>query len=502
MKGRLVEMLAPKRKLQDEYMKTIRVGPLFLLVLATMSTAIAQDQKLVVQQTGTWETVVAVSPTVHVNYGLSYPLTYRMTLPAGSSGLLALRRHLSSDPWVQLPERFAGEYFNGIEAVRFDYADNSAYVSVGFGDVSDSIFFKITLGAGDSVQASYDGITTHYDNREAAVTVTADDWHPDFDASFSTALSIFRLYNLYVSTAIVTEWCDSTTWSHIQMWLDEGTVEACSHGRNHLYTPYPDVEYEVGGARQDIIDNLTLPPNSRYGDREYVPIWVAPYGEYDEEIEAAVSNNKYLVSRLVSWEYDYFSSWNEELQTYDPIGVVHEMGPLWGGITDTVELNGDFDEAVAEGGVYHVMCHPHVLADQWDEAYPWAHLRHISNRPNLWYVNLGHLYMYRLLQDPGSTPSTHVTVVNQVPTGYTLAQNYPNPFNPTTTIQFSIAQSEYVNIKVFDMLGREVAVLVSDQLYPGTYTATWTARNVSSGAYAYRMQAGKFVSTKRFILLK
>ncbi len=475
---------------------------LFLLLLTILSTAAAQETKLVIQQTGTFETVIAVNPTVHENYGLSYPLTYQMTIPAGSSDLQAFRRHLSTDPWIQIPEMFAGEFFNGIDAVRFDYPGNTAYVSVGFGDVSDSIFFKITLGAGENAEAGYVGITTHYDNRDAAVTVTADDWHPDFDEYFYTALSIFRTFNLYVSTAIVTEWCDSTTWSHIQAQLDYGDVEACSHGRNHLYTPYPDVEYEVGGARQDIIDNLDLPHNSRYGDREYVPIWIAPYGEYDDEIEAAVSANKYLVSRLVSWEYDYFSSWNEGLQTYDPIGVVHEMGPLWGGITDTVELNADFDTAVAEGGVYHFMCHPHVLSDQWGYAYPWAHLRHISNRTNLWYVNLGHLYMYHLLQDPASTPSTSVTVVDQVPTGYTLAQNYPNPFNPTTTIRFSIPQAEFVTLKVYDVIGREVAVLVSDQLHPGTYTATWTAHNVSSGAYCYRIEAGKFVSTKRFILLK
>jgi len=113
-------------------------------------------------------------------------------------------------------------------------------------------------------------MSRHYDNRRAAVTVTADDWHPFFDAYFLKALSIFRKYRLPVSTAIVTEWCDAITWKHIQTQLDSGDVEAMAHGRNHLHAPYPNAAHEVTGSKEDIIRNLHLPATFRNGGREYV----------------------------------------------------------------------------------------------------------------------------------------------------------------------------------------------------------------------------------------
>jgi hypothetical protein len=275
--------------MKSSHFRAILVG--ILLVPETLRG----DPKIVIQTNSSHELVIAVNPYVHLTYGLSYPVTYQLSLPPGSSGLSAFRRYLSQDPWEPLVEKSAGEFFNAIEAVRFDYANNLAFISVGFGDAGDSIFVRIAENTGDAVDITFDQICRYYDNRDAAVTVTADDWHPDFDPYFTIALDVFRSYHLYISTAIVTEWCDSTTWAHIQGYLDLGDVEACSHGRNHLHSPYTNPEYEVGGAKEDIINNLDLPPHSRYGNHEYVPVWVAPYGEYDAGIEEAVINNKYLV---------------------------------------------------------------------------------------------------------------------------------------------------------------------------------------------------------------
>jgi hypothetical protein len=93
--------------------------------------------------------------------------------------------------------------------------------------------------------------------------------------------------------------------------------------------------------------------------------------------------------------------------------------------------------------------------------------------------------------------------VGQTPQTYALQQNFPNPFNPATNISFSIPLQSAVHLSVIDLLGREVAVLVNDDLRnAGSYTITWNAAGVSSGVYFYRLQAGDFVSTRKLILLK
>ncbi|HXG00278.1 MAG TPA: alpha-amylase family glycosyl hydrolase, partial [Bacteroidota bacterium] len=90
----------------------------------------------------------------------------------------------------------------------------------------------------------------------------------------------------------------------------------------------------------------------------------------------------------------------------------------------------------------------------------------------------------------------------ELPRGYALLQNYPNPFNPATTIGFSIQVSGFVSLKVYDVLGREVATLVNGVLQPGNYEVTWNAAGVSSGVYLYRLVAGGFVETKKMVLAR
>ena len=86
--------------------------------------------------------------------------------------------------------------------------------------------------------------------------------------------------------------------------------------------------------------------------------------------------------------------------------------------------------------------------------------------------------------------------------GYNLYQNYPNPFNPSTTISFSILKAGQTKISVFDMLGREVAILINDHLNAGVYTTVFDGKGLSSGVYIYRIESGNFVKSKQMILLK
>jgi polyhydroxybutyrate depolymerase len=91
---------------------------------------------------------------------------------------------------------------------------------------------------------------------------------------------------------------------------------------------------------------------------------------------------------------------------------------------------------------------------------------------------------------------------NSIPTEYSLKQNYPNPFNPTTDIQFSIPKTEFVTLKIFNLLGQEVTTLVSEKLTPGEYKYSWDASSLASGVYLYHLQAGEFTETRKMILFQ
>jgi hypothetical protein len=98
--------------------------------------------------------------------------------------------------------------------------------------------------------------------------------------------------------------------------------------------------------------------------------------------------------------------------------------------------------------------------------------------------------------------STAVRESGQLPTRFALGQNYPNPFNPSTRITFELSNAGLAVLKVFNILGEEITTLVNEQLSPGTYTATFSAENLPTGVYIYRLTSGTYSSTKRMLLTK
>lgn len=91
---------------------------------------------------------------------------------------------------------------------------------------------------------------------------------------------------------------------------------------------------------------------------------------------------------------------------------------------------------------------------------------------------------------------------NQIPSKYSLDQNYPNPFNPSTVISFTIPVSEIVDLRVFDVLGREVAVLMNEYTIAGNHNVPFDASTLSSGVYFYTIISGDFRDTKKMLLIK
>lgn len=98
--------------------------------------------------------------------------------------------------------------------------------------------------------------------------------------------------------------------------------------------------------------------------------------------------------------------------------------------------------------------------------------------------------------------TTGIVEESEVLSEFVLYQNYPNPFNPSTTIRYQLPIQSHATIKVFDVLGREVATLVNGIEEPGYKTVTFDAGMLSSGIYYYRMQAGNYVETKKSLLMK
>ena len=480
----------------------------FLGVALFLSYMLAKSSKhhiLQVEKINRNETVISVHNQVHMDYGLAYPMTYEFDIPSENNNQVVSVRYRSEDEWIEMVEKTSNDFFNGIEAVRFDHGINKAYVSVGFSSISDSIFIMFH-DEGSPINVTFDKMSTYYDDRDAVVTSTADDWADWCNEKFIRTCRNFRDHNLWLSCAIVTNGASPDTWNDIQIQIDSGYVEAVAHSRTHPYVPYDDIEGEVMGSKQDIIDNLELPIHSRYGENEYVYAWVAPYGEYDDEIDSMVSVSKYLTTRLYyAGEHD-FSSWDEDLNKFDPIGVSREMGPLWVGTTDTNDLNSTFDEVVSNGGVYHVMCHPNIL--EWDEEYPWVHMEHISNRKNIWYVGFGYLHAYRFLQS--AYPSMELDLEDQdniVSTSFKLYQNYPNPFNSRTSSKIYIGISDIVNISIYGLKGDMIKNIFKGNIVPGYHSFDWDGTNelgttVSAGLYFISIRSDYLVQTKKMMFLK
>jgi len=100
-------------------------------------------------------------------------------------------------------------------------------------------------------------------------------------------------------------------------------------------------------------------------------------------------------------------------------------------------------------------------------------------------------------QPVGITP-----IGNSIPESFKLAQNYPNPFNPTTNINYDLPVSEFVSLKIYDQLGKEVATLVNERQSAGSYRVEFDGSNFSSGIYFYTLSAGEFKETKKMLLVK
>lgn len=107
----------------------------------------------------------------------------------------------------------------------------------------------------------------------------------------------------------------------------------------------------------------------------------------------------------------------------------------------------------------------------------------------------------RIFLITGTTNNITGMMAETIPTEASLHQNFPNPFNPSTTIRYAIPQTGFVTIRVYDILGREVAAFVNEEKPVGSYEIEFNASTLSSGVYFYTLQAGEFVETRKMMLI-
>lgn len=183
--------------------------------------------------------------------------------------------------------------------------------------------------------------------------------------------------------------------------------------------------------------------------------------------------------------------WDVELAIYSPNAKADaSIGFNIGGSTGSRQAKAKFNDAYG----YYVW-QPNVPDDPWAAPTP--------ENWNSYYIQRDSQYwaLLNLLSGPVGVKARK-DETNR-PVRFALSQNYPNPFNPSTNIRFDVAKTSPVTLRVYNVLGQVVATLLDNQVFAsGSYQVTWNAKNLPSGAYFYRLEAGDVKETKKMVLMR
>ncbi len=167
-------------------------------------------------------------------------------------------------------------------------------------------------------------------------------------------------------------------------------------------------------------------------------------------------------------------------------GLMHIVNVL------AINSSGQIFAGTKRGGVYR----------STDNGGNWTQINTGLTNSYVWSLAInssGHIFAGT---DSGVFRSVQSTTPAEIPTSFSLEQNYPNPFNPGTMIEFSVPRSSYVTLKIYDVLGRQVATLVSEERNAGRYKVEWNATGLAGGVYFCSMQAADFIQVRKMLLLR
>jgi PKD repeat protein len=346
-----------------------------------------------------YDYLISIDAASHRKFGLYYPATYKFRLQPGASRLSTQVRY-GQGSWQTLPEKGSGEIFNGVDAVRFDYAGGFAYVSASFNKAYDSFYIRFLNSAGQPVPADFVSIPKYYDDRAAAVSIVLDDWNIAFDGLFDKAVGYLQGDQLYFSVAVI---AGDVNFGSLQQHIDRvgDLMEIASHSQHHPCTAeaYAVSGYgaETAGSRDELAANLS------FDHKPYVPLYVEPCGYSDPGLESAVTAANYLVERC-SNNFFYsgaeFVAWDPALGRYGRAAETFDDGPAGDTPALLTEANAAFDKVLGLGGIYTLVDHPNPKKDYWyDNSYFLQHLDYIKGRSDIWYVPFGQMYQYHFLQE-------------------------------------------------------------------------------------------------------
>jgi len=424
----------------------------------------------------------SIDSASHNNYGCAYPVTYIFDIPTDMENLKVYK--FDGSDWILIPNKTRGEIQNGIEAARFNYTEDKAYISVAFPNSSDSFIIDIVDENNESINASFNDIATYYDDKEMAVTVTCDDWYERYHDYFMTAIDECQARNIWISPGIVSHGSAvyqeqagrilPPDWDDMQQQIDEGFLEPASHSRNHIHLSYDEEQWgvqssydgEILGSRQDIFENITMPALNRRGNDEYLYAWIEPYGESDSTVRQKIGQYYYLSDRSTGTNSQY-ATWDSTNNVYNRIGTVLSLDS----VRDYDTLNDNFNTTYSSNGVYHMW--GHARDHNWISGGVADHFDYISNRSDVWYVGFGHLYIYHYMEERNVI--SYSTDISNLPIGISLESPANNSIG--LNIGSKTLRVRAVNIKNTSM---DITFRTNES---GSWQDIGTNNSVSNGFY-------------------
>lgn len=237
-------------------------------------------------------------------------------------------------------------------------------------------------------------------------------------------------------------------------------------------------------------------------------------------VSTAIPSGGYLFAQSIKGNANVNSMLNGDIDKVSGVRyfMVSYKAPKNGPTSVTIDSIGisyGNDDGVKAGNTNLRIAYSIDSMKTWNSIGPDNHTTNLTTTPNMITtgtsgtitVNDGELVYFALARKTGTSENsleteTSVEKLDELPSAFKLSQNYPNPFNPITNITFEISKSSFTELKVYDVLGREIKTLVSENLTPGVYDVKFDASNLSTGTYLYRLISDGKSITRKMTLLK
>ncbi len=324
-------------------------------------------------------------------------------------------------------------------------------------------------------------------------TETSGSWHdPSHPFAMTHGMSVPYDFNTCANEEVIAGRVNLQSY-HVVVWLlgDESTNDRTFDvNERALLKSYLRNGGKLFVSGSEVAYDLDRPSGPTQDDRDFLHDFLKARYAGDDAAEFSVSGAASTIFAGISLRYGvvsegspYEEDWPDYITPEGGAATILHYGAVGNAVYAGVGFKGIFSGGTQLGAVAYV-------------AFPFETITTKANRDSL---------MQRVYRYFDVTSDAEETVAASVPVRTELFQNYPNPFNPTTTIEFTIPVGTGHApslLKVYDVLGREVATIVNEQLKPGTYERVFDAARLASGIYFYRLTNGTFAETKSMVLLR